>query len=61
MKIAIDSTAVIAAPILTSIPKIAFNPKPAPAIFPILKASPPIPINIEMKVPRPPKISLATS
>ena len=45
--------AVIAAPHLTSSPNIAFNPKPAPAMFPILKASPPKAINIEIKVPNP--------
>ena len=61
MKIAIDSTLCDCRTYFNVYSKIAFNPKPAPTIFPILKASPPIPINIEMKVPRPPKISLATS
>ena len=58
---AIDRTAVIAAPHFTSSPKMAFNPSPAPAMLPILKASPPIAINIEMKVPKPPTTSLAIS
>lgn len=39
------NTAVIAAPILTSKPKMAFNPNPAPAILPILNASPPMAIS----------------
>ena len=41
-KINIAITALIAAPAVGEIPVIAFNPSPAPAIFPILNASPPI-------------------
>lgn len=51
----------IAAPNLTSMPNIAFNPSPAPAIFPILNARPPNPINIDITVPNPLTTSLATS
>ena len=52
-KINIEKIAVIAAPHLISNPNIAFNPRPAPAILPILNASPPNAISMEIKVPRP--------
>ena len=60
-KIVIDNIAVIAAPTLTSKPKMAFSPKQAPAILPILNANPPMAIKMDINVPSPLNISLATS
>ena len=60
-KIKIEKIAVIAAPHFTSIPNIAFNPRPAPAILPILNANPPNAIKTEITVPSPGTILLDTS
>ena len=51
---------VIAKTHLISNPNIAFNPRP-PAILPILNASPPNAISMEIKVPRPGITLLDTS
>ena len=60
-KINIEKIVRIAAPHLISNPNIAFNPRPAPAILPILNASPPNAISMEIKVPRPGITLLDTS
>ena len=51
---------IVIAPHLISNPNIAFNPRP-PAILPILNASPPNAISMEIKVPRPGITLLDTS
>ena len=54
-------TALMAAPVTVSMPKMTLKPMPAPAMLPILKPRPPMTISAATTYPKPGRTILATS